>query len=140
MSVQHLGYYDEKELSEALVGRRIVSAEKGSFREQDAYRSAEGLLVLDDGTVLLLAGNDGGCSCGGGDYDLTHVAEVDNVITGVQVELPPESDYGDRSGTYTIFVFAENEKISVAEFDGDDGSGYYGTGFSVTVIRPDVLA
>lgn len=137
------------EIEKLLIGRRIVSAEKGRFDlpgEDDDnwwYEKPEGKLTLDDGTVLYLAGNEGGCSCGAGDYELTKLAAVDNVITGVTVEARPTGDeYIDwdtdtiPNGTYKIFVFAGNEQIEAATFEGSDGNGYYGSGFSITVYKP----
>jgi hypothetical protein len=32
---------------------------------------------------------------------------------------------------------ADNEQINVATFEGSDGNGYYGTGFSITVLKPE---
>lgn len=126
------------EIAALLVGRRIVSAETGSFDipTDNPYGRpgrAEGLLTLDDGTKLYLQGHDGGCSCGAGDYPLAKVAAVDNVITSARVESSPSGDDETGDGHYRIFVFADNTEINVAEFVGSDGNGYYGTGFSVVV-------
>jgi hypothetical protein len=127
-------------IAQLLIGRRIVSAEKGRFDypgRSTWVNQPEGRLVLDDGTTLYLTGHEGGCSCGAGDYDLTKVAAVDNIITSARVEALPGGDGYDRdSGTYRIFVFADAEEINVAEFAGSDGNGYYGTGFSLTVLPP----
>lgn len=51
----------------------------------------------------------------------------------MQVIDPPDDKYG-RSGAYQIFVFADNRPINLATFEGDDGNGYYGTGFWVEVL------
>lgn len=127
---------DQSHIETLLVGRRIVQAEKGTFEYPGRWSSqAEGRLVLDDGTVVYLVGNDGGCSCGAGDYDLEKVAAVDNVITSARVECSPAGDEVDGDGTYRIFVVAEAVEINVAEFVGSDGNGYYGTGFALTVVR-----
>jgi hypothetical protein len=120
---------DVEEISKLLVGRRVEKV-------------SENTLLLDDGTVLEVQGNEGGCSCGGGDYDLTELNSVDNAIMSVEVEERYKSDeergeddwYGG-SQVYTLFVYAENEKLKLAEFEGDDGSGYYGTGFQITVKK-----
>lgn len=126
------------------VGRRIVEAEKGSFDHPGGNSwdgPADGRLVLDDGTVLYLTGNDGGCACSAGCYPLEKVAAVDNIITSARVEALPHDDSesydSDReNGTYRIFVVADATEINVAEFVGSDGNGYYGTGFALTVVRP----
>lgn len=130
---------DADQIAALLVGRRIVSAEQGSYHLDGRYsweREAEGRLVLDDGTILYLAGHEGGCSCGAGDYDLESVTAVDNVITSARVESSPSGDDEDGDGTYRIFAIADNTEINVAEFVGTDGNGYYGTGFSLTVVHP----
>ncbi|PVU81357.1 hypothetical protein DDP54_15770 (plasmid) [Cellulomonas sp. WB94] len=94
---------------------------------------AEDHLLLDDGTLLRLVGNEGGCSCGGGDYDLTELNDVDNIITAVEFEVGDGADYFTA---YRIFVLAGDKRINLATFEGDDGSGYYGTGYYVMVRRP----
>lgn len=129
------------DIAALFVGRRVVAAEMGNFDYpgRTTWDSvAQGRLVLDDGTVLYLTGHEGGCSCGAGDYDLRALATVDNVITSARVEAKPSGDDFDSNddGAYRIFVFAENEEINVAEFVGSDGNGWYGTGFSLTVVRP----
>lgn len=129
---------DPDGIAAVLVGRRIVQAEMGSFDYRSSWGdAAEGRLVLDDGTVLYLAGNDGGCACSAGCYPLSKVAMADNIITSARVESSPEGDDADGEGVYRIFVFADNQEINVAEFVGSDGNGYYGTGFSLSVVRPD---
>lgn len=129
---------NQDEIAALLVGRRIVQAETGAFDYPDRgwYAKPEGRLVLDDGTVLYLAGNDGGCACDAGCYPLSKVASVDNIITSARVESSPAGDFDDGEGAYRIFVFADNQEINVAEFLGSDGNGYYGTGFALTVVRP----
>lgn len=127
---QYIGHWEEDKLREVLVGRKIVKAERKGDGEFD------GTLTLDDGTVLELEGNDGGCACSAGCYYLTHVAAVDNIITNVTITQDPAEDDGEGSGVYAIFVIADNVAVNVARFEGDDGNGYYGTGFSIRVARP----
>jgi hypothetical protein len=132
--------YDEThvdEIAALFIGRRIVSAEMGSFDYpgQSTYdRAAEGRLVLDDGTMLYLSGHEGGCSCGAGDYDLSNLSTADNTITSARVDASPAGDDLDGEGRYSIFVLSDNAEINVAEFTGTDGNGYYGTGFYLTVV------
>jgi hypothetical protein len=130
---------DGAKIAELLVGRKVIRAEMGAFPIPGGaglYRSstAEGLLVLDDGTELYLTGNDGGCACSAGCYPLEKVATVDNIITSAHVNADPNDDSDQGTGVYQIFVFAAAEAINVATFRGSDGNGYYGTGFSVTVV------
>src|ERR1044072_3986271 len=133
---------DGEAIAELLVGRRIVSAEKGDFDcpgRSSSDKRAEGRLVLDDGATLYLNGHDGGCSCSSGCYDLDKVAAVDNIITSARIEALPGSDYSDSyEGTYRIFVVADAVEINAAAFVGTDGNGCYGTGFALTVVRPAV--
>lgn len=134
--------YDEKDgekIAELLTGRKIVQAEKGAFpipgAEDHYIRTAEGKLVLDDGTELYLTGNDGGCACSAGCYPLESLATTDNIITSVHLNADPDGDDYDGAGVYQIFVFADAKAINAATFRGSDGNGYYGTGFSLTVVR-----
>jgi len=132
----------EREKIEALfMGRKVVKAD-------DEH------LVLDNGTVVKAIGHDGGCTCSAGCYDLAVLNGVDNIITRVEFDYAPTGDdyYDDsprekkkkkkkhpddpedkRTGYYRIFVFADNEKINLMQFDGSDGNGYYGTGFELLV-------
>lgn len=129
------------EIAKLFVGRRIVTADLGpcDYPDRGWHDRPEGRLVLDDGTILYLAGNDGGCACSAGCYPLEKVATVANVITSARVEADPhgDGDYERDNGAYRIFVFADAAEINVAEFVGSDGNGYYGTGFALTVIRPE---
>jgi hypothetical protein len=123
---------DHDQIAEVLTGRKIVEVK---------LEGEVGTLRLDDGTELTLIGHDGGCACSAGCYPLSELNGVDNVITKVEFEDNPSGDYdadypnSDGSGTYKIFVFADNKRINLATFEGTDGNGYYGTGYSIEV-RP----
>lgn len=121
-------------LRELLFGRKIVFAEKfSSYSADNNY--AEGRLTLDDGTVLLVAGNEGCGGCTSGHYWLSVLNTVDNAITNVIVEETFDGRY-EEDGTYQIFVIAEDHNQHlVAQFDGSDGNGYYGTGYWISVLR-----
>lgn len=112
-------------------------------------------LLLDDGTVIKAIGHDGGCACYAGCYDLSVLNGVDNIITRVEFDYHPTGDdqgwdeeptaaqsceYGPQEdkyeGHYRIFVYAENQRINLMQFDGTDGNGYYGTGYEILVRRP----
>lgn len=122
--MKRLNEKDHDAVTELLVGRRVTKV-------------SDDTLLLDDGTMLKLAGNDGGCSCGAGDYELTELNGVDNVITNVEFADSPDSYGTEGDGTYRIFVYADNTKINLATFEGSDGNGYYGTGYSITVMKGD---
>lgn len=122
-----IGHYQEDEIKSLFIGRKVVKAEGSD-------------LTLDDGTVLQIIPNEGGCSCGAGDYYLDNISKFDNVITNVEVK-----DFGGENGdwwdeathTYQIFVYSGGISTSIADIKGDDGNGYYGTGFEIYVkYRP----
>jgi hypothetical protein len=113
-----------EEISALLVGRKVTKVSGDT-------------LLLDNGVVLVLTGNDGGCSCGAGDYELVELNGIDNIITRVELVNDPDGeDHPDGGGTYQIFVFADNEKVNLARFEGSDGNGYYGTGYTIEVKPP----
>jgi hypothetical protein len=120
-----IGHYQEDKIKNLFIGRKVVKAEGSE-------------LTLDDGTVLQVIPNDGGCSCGAGDYYLDNLNKFDNVITDVEIKAVPYSDSEWESGyTYQLFVYSGGISTSVADIKGDDGNGYYGTGFEIYVkYRP----
>lgn len=137
--VRTLNQDDRDQIAELLMGRKVTKVD-GEH------------LLLDDGTVIKAIGHDGGCACSAGCYDLSVLNGVDNIITRVDFDYRPASDYddwekgADRSGHpddpedrwtgyYRVFVFADNQQINLMQFDGSDGNGYYGTGFEI-LVRP----
>jgi len=133
---------DADKIEALLVGRRIVRAETGEFPLGGGRWSsaqATGRLTLDDGTQVLVAPNQGGCACSAGDYELTHLASVDNIITAVRLVNDPDGDEFWSTDApahvgYQIFVVADATEINVMTVEGSDGNGYYGTGYKLTVI------
>lgn len=122
MSAQFLTEVDHEAVANLLLGRKVERVDAETIR-------------LDNGVRLKLQGNDGGCSCGAGDCDLTELNGVDNVITAVEFEDSPDGDdHPDGTGHYRIFVYADNVKVNLATFEGSDGNGYYGTGYSIEVL------
>lgn len=112
---------DQAEIVELLMGRRVEKVD-------------EETLLLDNGIRLTLWGHEGGCSCGAGDYELTQLNGIDNVITRVQlVDDPDGDDHPNGEGVYQIFVFAGDQRINLATFEGTDGNGYYGTGYNIKI-------
>jgi hypothetical protein len=132
---------DHEAIEALLLGRRIVAAELGDIpipgNEDNYYnRTAEGVLTLDDDTRIYAKGNEGGCSCDAGDYPLAHLASVDNVITTVRFDDHPGGDgHADYDGWYRIFVVADAVEVNIASFEGSDGNGYYGTGYTLYVCQ-----
>lgn len=116
-------YYDEVDtIRNLLIGKTV-------------RKVADDRLVLSDGTVLQLVGNVGCCGCGSGDYDLTELNGVDNIITAVEFDDCPGGDGSE--GHYRIFVFADAQRVNLATFEGSDGNGYYGTGYHIRVRAPE---
>jgi hypothetical protein len=113
---------DTQAITDLLMGRRVTVA-------------GDSALLLDDGTLLEIIPNQGGCACSSGDYDLTALNGIENIITRVELtEEPEEGGYeGDKS--YQIFVYAGDERVNLVKIDGSDGNGYYGTGYEIRV-RP----
>ncbi len=127
---------NEQEITDLLLGHKVVKVD-------DEH------LMLDNGTVVKAIGHDGCGGCPAGWYELSVLNGVDNIITKVEFDYRPTDDYNegaDRSGHpddpgdkwtgyYRIFVFAEDQRINLMQFDGTDGNGYYGTGYSI-LVRP----
>lgn len=132
----------DDDLGSTFVGRRIVGVEMNvELPAGSSLRWATlepyGKLTLDDGTEIYAAGHDGGCACSAGCYQLTKLATVDNIITAVKVvDESGGDDMDDYEGRWSIAVVAEAEELTVAEFEGSDGNGYYGTGFLLEVVKP----
>jgi hypothetical protein len=132
--IRTLNEEHRKEIADLLMGHKVAKAD-------DEH------LVLDNGTVIKAIGHDGGCSCSSGCYGLSVLNGVDNVITRVEYDYRPASDYEDKAersghpddpddqwtGYYRVFVYADNQQINLMQFDGSDGNGYYGTGFEILV-------
>jgi hypothetical protein len=123
-------------ISALLTGRRIVAAEQGCFeRPGEGWGDAPtGKLTLDDGTVVLVTPNRGHCACSAGDYSLTSLAAVDNVITSVRLATEKTGEDWSDARSYRIYVVADAVEINTVQIDGDDGNGYYGTGYELIVV------
>lgn len=142
---------DAERMKELLVGKKVVSATVRDVQDDESWDDGPfGYLTLSDGTQLKLWGNDGGCSCGAGDYPLETLNRVDNVITNVEIEERPDGDdmvcdvcskdycrehEQPERGFYRVFVYAGDERINLASFEGSDGNGYYGTGWWLSVVK-----
>lgn len=125
-----LYFYDEEEkIKELLMFRKIVKVD-------------EDTLYLDNGVELQVLPNEGCGGCGNGWYHIEELNNCDNAITNVEFEcedINPDG-YWDSEHSYKIFVYAENTRIKIVQVDGDDGNGYYGTGYSIKVKIPDSKA
>lgn len=117
--------YEQQAIANLLIGRKVVKVE-------------EDMLRLSGGVYLKFKGNEGCGGCASGWYDLTELNDVDNIITNVEFDYQPTDDYSDdySDGYYRIFVFADNQKVNLVTFEGTDGNGYYGSGYSILVRQP----
>jgi hypothetical protein len=130
-------------LRRELFGRSVVAVKmvKDAGRIDSSWGpDIQGEVTLDNGRVLQLAGNGPECACSAGEYDLTQLNDMPiNGITDVQVvEETRDANAGnDYLGqVYRLFVLAQDDRIELATFEGDDGNGYYGTGFWFRVVNP----
>lgn len=59
------------------------------------------------------------------------------MITNVELveENINNSDGWSDEYSYKIFVYAEDKKIKLLQVDGDDGNGYYGTGYEIVIKK-----
>lgn len=121
---------DSAEIAETLVGHAIVSVDEDNSS-----------LTLDNGTVLTITPNQGCWSCASGNYRLDVLNHVENVITAVELDdvSIPHGRYSDLKHVYKIFVYTggvegkADEKNVLLEIYGDDGNGFYGTGYQINV-------
>lgn len=124
----HIGY-DQNEVDRIrtlLLGHRIA-------------KIADDHLQLDDGTVIKIVANSGCGGCPSGNYDLTELNGCDNVVTAVDFVEGVGGNTGDPWGNvsvYSVFVIAEDRRINLYTVEGDDGNGYYGTGYELLVRFP----
>lgn len=113
-------HFDEtRRLKELFVGRSVRRVDRD-------------ILQLDDETRLRVVPNRGCGGCSAGNYSLVELGECENIITNVEVSRETISDpeFPEKgSYRYRLFVYAENRRVNLATFEGDDGNGYYGTGF-----------
>ena len=118
---------NEKEIKELLLGHKIVADE------------AHDTLILDNGVHLQIIPNKGCGGCESGNYDLQHIASVNNAITNVEFAEEFVEGWDDDYGYqhYKIFVIADDMTTELLDVYGTDGNGYYGTGYEINVYLPD---
>ena len=111
----------EDDLKRLLLFRRVVKVE--TIDNRTAH------ITLDNGVILHVRGNEGCGGCENGWYYLSELNICDNAITDVRVQV------NDAETEFSIFVFADNSKVNLVSYTGDD-NGWYGTGFYLTAYLP----
>lgn len=116
-----------EELRGAIVGRRIVSAEKGTISgvRYGQPRELAGLvLTLDDGRKVCLSDTDDCCAYTELREFLLHPEKIDHVITGV----------GTTDGYMRWHIYADMGDVLELDVGWSAGNPfYYGYGFDITV-------
>lgn len=118
-------------LAQAVVGHRIVSAERKSvevpyYPGSSTYCSEAALvLTLDDGTQVALADTDDCCAYTDLESFLLHPDRVDHIITGV----------GTSGGYTTWHVYADFGDVLELSVGWSAGNPfYYAYGFNIHVL------
>ena len=122
----------EDEIKETLIGKQITHIEqKDDFQVE---------VTLDDGVILTLTGNEGGCCCGNGDWTVSELLSDSEKPSGrvmnawVDDRIGADEEMGEISGPITVFIMVEGREYPLVEFDGYD-NGWYGHGFYANVTR-----
>lgn len=95
-------------------------------------------LLLSNGTILQIEPNEGCGGCISGWYQLDELNECpDNAIMNVEFVEEEDQEPYSYSGSYKVFVLAADRRIKLWEVSGDDGNGYYGSGYWINVRFPN---
>lgn len=121
-----------KDLENAIIGRRIVKAEKAKLPDSPDYvRHNTGLrLTLDDGRQVYVVDTDDCCAYTTLNNFLLNPEKVDHVILGV-----------GTTGNYTRWhIYADLGDVLELDVSWSPGNPfYYGYGFDITVIDPEFI-
>lgn len=125
----NLDQTDVDQIKELLIGRKVINVEND-------------IMALDNGTVLRIIPNEGCGGCNSGWYYLKQLNKINNAITNVEVceEDIPYDENNDEPRAYRIYVYADGivGKQTLLSVEGDDGNGYYGTGYEIEVVMHGV--
>lgn len=101
--------------------------------------SIEGsIITLDDGTELHIYGNEGCGGCSSGWYWLEETFKQGTrkarIMSAYVAYSEDKSEDEPARSIYTIFVLVDGNpsQLPLATIRGNDGNGYYGTGFTLT--------
>lgn len=95
----------------------------------------DGTITLDDGTELYIHGNEGSGGCESGWYWLENVYKQGSRQARIMsAYVAYGEDDEDAPSVYTLFVMVDGNptQLPLATVRGDNGNGYYGTGFTLT--------
>lgn len=112
-------------LEQAVVGHKIVSAERGSVPTSWGGQRAGFIITLDNGKQVSLADTDDCCAYTSLDKFLLDPSMVDHIITGI-----------GTTEQYSVWhIFADFGDIMKLEVGWSCGNPfYYGYGFDIQVI------
>lgn len=121
------------ELAEAVVGRRIVSVEKGAKRpvpEGGRHtwwgRDTGTAITLDNGKRVFLVDTDDCCAYTELETFLLHADKIDHIILGV----------GTTEGFTKWHIYADMGDVLELTVGWSGGNGFYGYGFDIHVVEP----
>ncbi|MFF6928346.1 DUF7448 domain-containing protein [Streptomyces californicus] len=118
-------------LREAVVGRRIVSAERGTAATWWGGATDALIITLDDGTRVELANSYDCCANTELKNFLLHPEKIDHIITGV----------GTTDGYNTWHIYADMGDVLEMSVGWSCGNPfYYGYGFEITVKELEAAA
>jgi len=121
VSEYKINHTEEEKIRALLVGRQIVKV------SHDA-------MTLDNGTQIVVEPNAGCGGCCSGWYNIDELNRCEAVITSVRTEATDQADeHMVDMRTYRIYVLAADRESVALSVSGDDGNGYYGTGYELVV-------
>ena len=101
------------------------------------------IITLDDGTELHIYGNEGCDGCSSGWYWLEETfkrgTRKARIMSAYVAYSEDKSEDEPARSVYTIFVMVDGNphQLPLVTIRGDDGNGYYGTGFTLTAtVKP----
>lgn len=114
-----------EELSDAVVGHKIVSAVSSTVEDRWGYKTTALVITLDDGTQVRLANTDDCCAYTDLKAFLLHPDKIDHVIMGVGTT--------DEYSKWHIYAdLGDVLELTVGWSCGNPF--YYGYGFDINVV------
>ena len=119
-----------QELEKALIGRKIVKAEKESVAYNNGYYETHDtglVLTLDNGDRYIIADTNDCCAYTELQSFLLHPENIDHAITSVETQ----------EGYTKWFILADMRHVLDLEVGWSAGNPfYYGYGFDIAVVNP----